>query len=90
MSNYFVIPLVCATLFCFVKYIEEVYIEKNDHIAIKTIVRDGILVFLTAFVTTFGVFGFESHFKQIMNMITETKNTVPEGETQIFTDSPGF
>jgi uncharacterized radical SAM superfamily Fe-S cluster-containing enzyme len=70
--------------------VEEVYLEKRSNIALKTIARDGIMVFLCSFTATLGVVGFQSHFTQIMNMITETKTLVPEGDAAIFTDEPGF
>ena len=89
-NNHFIVPILAAAIFCIAKYVEDVYIEKNEVVALKVIVRDGILVFLCAFAASLGMYGLEGHVHQLLNMITETKMTKPDGETQIFTDAPGF
>ena len=90
MSTMFMVPFLAAAMYCIAKFIEEHYIDKKENVALKTIVRDGLLVFIIVFVVSGVVAGFEGHFQQLMNMITETKTTHVEGSTQIFTDNPGF
>lgn len=85
-----VLPTVVTVLYCLAKYVEEIYMEERGAVGMKHIVREGMLVFLATFVTHLAVTHSEETFNQIMNMITETKNVVPPGEAQIFTDAPGF
>jgi hypothetical protein len=84
------LPAIVTVLYCLAKYVEEIYLEDCGAVAVKHIVREGMLVFLATFVTHMVLVHSEDAMNQIMNMITETKSVIPPGEAQIFTDSPGF
>ena len=88
--NPIIVPLVVASLFLIVKLMEEYYTKRSIEAGIKFIVRDSIIVFLCAMFVNIGLIAFESHFVNIMNMITQTKTQTVEGATEIFTDNPGF
>ena len=80
--------MITTILFCFAKFIEMRYLEKEFK-SLKVMVRDAVIVFSCALTATYGYFYFQGTFTDFINVVTETK-TLNTDTTQIFTDLPGF
>lgn len=90
MENVFTISIIATVVFCFIKFVEMKYIEKETETKpLKFFVRDALIVFVSTAVATFGYFQFQGSLSEFMNTVTETK-VLNTGATEVFTDVPGF
>ena len=88
MENLFLIAMFATLLFLGIKILEMKYLEKEMK-PIKFIVRDGVIVFVSTVLASYGYHYYNNSVTDFFNVITENKVMNAEA-TQIFTDSPGF
>ena len=88
MENLFLIAMFATILFLLIKFIEMKYLEKEMK-PMKVIVRDGLIVFVSAILASYGFHYSNSSISDFFNVITENK-VMNADATQIFTDTPGF
>ena len=88
MENLFLISIFATVLFLGIKIAEMKYLEKEMK-PMKEIVRDGVIVFVSTVVASYGFMYANNSITDFLNVITENKVMNTEA-TQIFTDSPGF
>jgi len=88
MENLFLIAMFATILFLLIKFIEMKYLEKEMK-PMKVVVRDGLIVFVSTVVASYGFHYSNSSISDFFNVITENKVMNAEA-TQIFTDNPGF
>jgi RsiW-degrading membrane proteinase PrsW (M82 family) len=88
MEKIVLISFLVTLLFCGFKFVEIKYLDKEDK-PLKTVVRDAIVVFICSLVATFVFFNLEGHINDFFNVVTDTK-VLNAGNTQVFTDAPGF
>ena len=80
---------VCVTvLFGIVKGLEMKFIEK-DFKALKLIIRDFVIVFMSSFSVATLFIQYNTYFDDFFSVITNTKVINPD-KTQIFTGMPDF
>lgn len=95
MNNIFVIPTIATIVFCISKFIEMKFVEKELK-PLKFLIRDALIVFLSTLSATFLFFNMNDTLQEFMNIITDTKTTIPPiaggggGTAEIFTDTPNF
>lgn len=88
MENLFLIAMFATILFLLIKFIEMKYLEKEMK-PMKVVVRDGLIVFVSAILASYGFHYSNSSISDFFNVITENK-VMNADATQIFTDNPGF
>ena len=88
MENLFLIAMFTTLLFFAIKLLEMKYLEKEMK-PIKFIVRDGLIVFVSTILASYGYNYSNGSVTDFFNIITENK-VMNADATQIFTDSPGF
>ena len=88
MENLFLIAMFATLLFLAIKFLEMKYLDKEMK-PIKFIVRDGLIVFVSAVLASYGYHYSNNSVTDFLNVITENK-VMNADATQIFTDSPGF
>ena len=88
MENLFLIAVFATFLFLAIKILEMKYLEKEMK-PIKLIVRDGVIVFVSTILASYGYHYYNGSVTDFLNVITENK-VMNADATQIFTDSPGF
>jgi hypothetical protein len=88
MENLFLIAMITTVLFIGIKFIEMKYLEKEMK-PLKELVRDGLVVFVSTIVASYGFVYSNSSINDFFNIITENK-VMNTNTTQIFTDNPGF
>lgn len=88
MENLFLIAMFTTLLFFAIKLLEMKYLEKEMK-PIKFIVRDGLIVFVSTMLASYGYNYSNGSVTDFFNIITENK-VMNADATQIFTDSPGF
>ena len=86
MEKPILLTITITVVYFLVKMIEMKYIEKESK-PIKLIVRDLIIVFMSAFLPIFMFFSATGPVAEMIGSGDFTSTTVP---TQIFTDLPGF
>lgn len=99
----FLLPVLTSILYCVCRCLESYYFGNRDqqplledddpeshHIPLKLVVRESILVFLACLAANAAVLFFRDHAKQLMNVVTETKNLLPETTPMVFMDQPDF
>jgi len=90
MDNVFTISIITTALFCFVKFAEVKFLNKEAEMKpLKFFVRDALIVFISTVIATFGYFHMSGTIHDFMNTVTETK-VLSTGATEVFTDAPGF
>jgi hypothetical protein len=88
MENLFLIALFATIVYFMIKFIEMKYLEEEMK-PLKVIVREGLIVFVSTILASYGFMYSNSYVTDLLEVITETK--VGNKETpQIFTDNPGF
>lgn len=88
MENLFFIAMFATLLFLAIKILEMKYLDKEMK-PIKFMVRDGLIVFVSTILSSYGYNYYNGSVTDFLNVITENKVMNTEA-TQIFTDSPGF
>jgi len=88
MEQVFVITTIITLSFCLSKYVEYKYFTDNVK-PMKDIVRDCLLVLLSAVSGSYVYFYFQSTISDFFNVVTETK-VLSNAATQVFTDNPTF
>ena len=88
MEQLLLFAIFTTLLFVFIKLVEMKYLEEEIK-PLKYIVRDAVIVFVSAFASACGVFYIKSSFTDFLNIVTENKVLQPDA-TLIFTDAPGF
>ena len=88
MEKIFVLCFFITLLFCFAKFLEMKYLEKEWK-PLKYFIRDSVIVFGCSFAGSFVYFYFQNTLFDFYNIITESK-VINTANTQVFTDSPGF
>jgi len=88
MEQVFVITTIITLSFCLSKYVEYKYFTDNVK-PMKDIVRDCLLVLLSAVSGSYVYFYFQSTISDFFNVVTETK-VLSNASTQVFTDNPTF
>ena len=89
MENIVIISVLATIVFCIMKFVETRYLEKDTKTPLKIYVRDAIVVFVAAVVSSTIYFNLSGYLTDFFNMVTETK-TLDSSATEIFTDAPGF
>lgn len=88
MEQVFFIAVFTVIVFLLVKFIESKYLDKESK-PLKLLVRDSLVVFVSAMTAAFGFFYFQNTIGEFFNVVTDT-TTLNSANTQIFTDMPGF
>ena len=88
MENILLLAVFVTLLFCFAKFIEMKYLDKEFK-PLKIIVRDALIVFVSTVVASFVSFNMSGTMTDFFNVVTENKTLNMEA-TQIFTDIPSF
>jgi hypothetical protein len=89
-GNVLMISLIITVLFCFMKFVEMKFIDKEMK-PLKFVIRDSAVVFLCSVAGVFGVLNMKTTISDFFNVVTESKVAdVASSNTQIFTDAPGF
>jgi hypothetical protein len=88
MENLFLIAMITTVLFIGIKFIEMKYLEKEMK-PLKELARDGLVVFVSTIIASYGFVYSNSSINDFFNIITENK-VMNTNTTQIFTDNPGF
>ena len=88
MEKVFIIAILITCLFCFAKFIEMKFVDKEMK-PLKVYVRDAIIVLMCSIASTFLYFNLDSNVTEFFNVVTDNKVVTPMN-TQIFTDEPGF
>jgi len=90
MENILTIAIIATVCFCAFKFIEMRFIEKEkEPKPLKFMVRDALIVFMSAIVGVYMYEQFDGSISGLMNTVTETK-VLNTGSTEVFTDTPGF
>jgi len=88
METIFIISSIVAVIFSVIKVIESKYIDKKIP-AVKYIIRDGIIAFISVWMGLFGYIQCNGSVSDLFNIITDNK-IMDLNSTQVFTDEPGF
>lgn len=88
MENLFLIALISTFLYLVIKFVEMKYLDQETK-PLKEVARDGIIVFVSSIVASYGFMYSNSSINDFLNVITESK-AMNMDSTQIFTDNPGF
>ena len=88
MEKVFVLAFIITVLYCFMKFIEAKYLDKEWK-PLKYFVRDAILVFSSSLVATYVIMNLDNSMSELFNVVTDS-NIMNASATQIFTDDPGF
>ena len=88
MEKVIMIAAITCVIFCFAKFAEMKFLEKEMK-PMKYLIRDTVIVFSSTLMATFGVLYFNGSMMDFFNTITETKALNPTA-TQIFTGTPEF
>lgn len=88
MENLYLIAMFTTLLFLAMKILEMKYLDKEMK-PMKFIVRDGLIVFVSTVLASYGLEFSNNSITDFFNVITENK-VMNADATQIFTDSPGF
>ena len=89
-GNVLMISSIVVVLFCIMKFIEMKFVDKQLK-PLKFVIRDAVLVFLCTTVGVFSVLNMKETLNGFFNVVTDNKIAdVTSGNTQIFTDAPGF
>jgi hypothetical protein len=89
MENIIIISLLTTFVFTLVKIVIMKYVDKEMK-PLKFLVKDAIIVFLSACAATFAFYHLNGNISQLLNVITDTKTIPVPGTAEIFTDTPGF
>ena len=90
LDKVILISSLVTLLFCFCKFIEMKFIEKEMK-PVKFIIRDAAYVFASSLIGVFCFLNMNTSIKDFMNVITDNKSIdVTSGTTQIFTGAPEF
>ena len=88
MEKIIIFAILSCILFCLLKFIEMKYLEKEFK-PLKTIIRDAMIVFVSAFVSGYMILESGSYISEFFNVVTENKG-LKLADAKIFTDTPGF
>jgi hypothetical protein len=88
MQKVFLVSIIVTALFCFLKFAEMKYIDKELK-PLKFIVRDAFIVLICSVIGCSIIFNYDSSISEFFNIVTDT-TTITPANTQIFTDEPGF
>jgi hypothetical protein len=88
MEKAFVLSLAICVIYFLLKYAEMRYLEKKVR-PLRESVRDVIMVFMSAFVCSFGFIHYRNKIDDFVAVITNT-NILKAENTQVFTGLPGF
>ena len=88
MEKIIIFALLASILFCALKFLEMKYLEKEFK-PLKVIIRDAMIVFVSAFVSGYVILESGLYINEFFNIVTENKD-MKFAEAKIFTDSPGF
>jgi hypothetical protein len=88
MDNLFLFAIFTTILFVLAKIAEMKFIDKEWK-PLRIIIRDAIIVFSSAFVSSYGYSYINGSFSDFLNIVTENK-VLKTDATQIFTDVPTF
>lgn len=89
MTNIHIIVVFTVALFCFMKFVENKYVEKQPMKPLKYFARDVVMVAVSTTVASIAYIYMNGTFSDFMNTITETK-VIATGVSEVFTDDPGF
>lgn len=89
MEKVFIVTVTIVVLYCFIKFIEMRYIEKEMK-PLKLVVRDALIVGVSSILSLFFYFYLEKYLLDFYGIITNTKNAVLDTKVLAFTDEPSF
>ena len=88
MENLFLFAIFSSAVFVLLKIIEMKYLEEEMK-PLKFVVRDAVMVFMSALAAGFATFYMRGSVTDFLNVVTENK-VLHSDSTQVFTDAPGF
>jgi len=88
MEKVFILSIIVTCLFVIIKTLEMKFIDKEWK-PLKLIIRDAVIVFVSAMVASFLYFHMDGSMTDFLNVVTDNKS-FNMSSTQIFTDEPGF
>lgn len=88
MEKILLISLAITILFCFMKFIEMKFIDKELK-PLKFVIRDSVIVYVCSTICLVFYANMGGSITDFMSVVTDTKTLNPAA-TQIFTDEPGF
>ena len=88
MEKVLLLAIAITIVFGILKFVEMRYLDKKLK-PLKDVVRDLVMVFLSAFLCSFGIINYQSKLDDFLGVITNNK-TVSAESTQIFTGNPDF
>ena len=88
MNNLLSLAILITLLFCFTKFVEMKYLDKEFK-PLKIVVRDALIVFICSMVASYLIFNMSGSINDFLNIVTENK-TMNMESAKIFTDTPGF
>ena len=88
MEQVVIISVLISTLYLGIKVVEMKYVDKKMK-PLRDIVRDTVIVFACAAVSTFFYFKMNVNISNFFDVVTDSKTLMPS-TTQVFTGEPGF
>jgi hypothetical protein len=88
MEKVLLAALLVTILYCLLKLVEMKYLDKEMK-PLKFLIRDAVIVFVSATAGIFGLFYANGSLSEFYNIVTETK-TINPAATQVFTGEPEF
>jgi len=88
MENIILFAIFTTVFFILLKVVEMKYLDAELK-PLKVIIRDAVIVFVSALGAATGFFYFKGTFSDFINVVTENK-VVNLDATEIFTGEPGF
>jgi hypothetical protein len=89
MQKLVLISTTITFLFCLFKFLEMRYLECELK-PLKFFVRDAVIVFCSAAMTSYVFFYLDGSITDFFDVITDNKTATNIGLAPIFTDAPGF
>jgi hypothetical protein len=91
MNSLFFIPIITTVLFVAFQFVYLKYVEKNEEIPIKDLIKNSIVVCLASVIASIGYTQFQPYINDFFSVVTTGgKGSIPETTAEIFTDGPKF
>jgi hypothetical protein len=88
MEKVFILSIIVTCLFVTARIVEMKFVDKEMK-PLKVIIRDAVVVFVSAMAGSFAHFYMDGSVTDFLNVVTDNKS-FNMSATQIFTDEPGF
>jgi hypothetical protein len=85
----FIVPFAIAIFYILIKILEIKFIEKESK-PLKLIIRDTIFVFISSLFVVTVYDNYKTPIQEFMDVLTNTKTSIPLTHPEVFTDLPGF